>query len=83
VSQSILKRMGIDIPADGTAVPPDFVIAQRASLVNILDIARKAGLKDSEFELYGNHKAKVCTKRCIWFIGYIVCCTIMLYRSFG
>jgi hypothetical protein len=59
VLQSIFKRMGIDIPADGTAVPPDFVIAQRASLVNIRDIAHKAGLQDTEVDLYGSHKAKV------------------------
>jgi hypothetical protein len=75
--------MGIDIPTNGTAVPPDFVIAQRASLVNILDIARKAGLQDTEVELYGNHKAKVCTRRSIWFVGYLSAALSCCIEIFG
>lgn len=59
LQRSIFKRMGIEIPGDGTAVPQDFVIAQRASLVPIQEIARKAGLQDSEIDLYGASKAKV------------------------
>ena len=64
LQRSIFKRMGIEIAGDGTSVPPDFVIAQRASLVPIQEIARKAGLQDSEIDLYGTFKAKVRQIRC-------------------
>ena len=37
----------------------DIEIAREAKLVPIQEIARKAGLEDSEIELYGRTKAKV------------------------
>ena len=51
--------MTVDIPTDGTPVPADFVIAQRVQLKNIHAVAKDLGLLESEFELYGNAKAKV------------------------
>ena len=69
LQKSIYHRMGIDIPGDGTSVPPDFVVAQRAKLVNIQEIARKAGLQDAEVDLYGTSKAKV------WFTNTLVGCS--------
>ena len=51
--------MGIDIPPDGSAVPPDFVIAQRAKLNHIENHAKRLGLSEEEFDLYGRYKAKV------------------------
>jgi hypothetical protein len=56
---SVLERMGIEFPRDGTSVPPDFVIAQRASLKTIEAVAQKLGLQESEYDLYGRFKAKV------------------------
>ncbi len=40
-------------------VPTDIAIAQAAKLRPITDVARDAGLRDDELELYGRHKAKV------------------------
>lgn len=37
----------------------DIEIAQKAKLKHIGEIARKIGIKESEYELYGNHKAKI------------------------
>ena len=62
---SILKRMGIDIPADGSDVPPDFVIAQRADLNHIENLAKRLGLNEAEYDLYGKYKAKVCAPDCV------------------
>ena len=55
------QKMGIDIPGDGTSVPPDFVIAQRATLSHIDNVAKKVGLQEGEYDLYGQHKAKACS----------------------
>ena len=52
--------MGIDIPGDASEVPPDFVIAQRATLLDIADVAKRIGLEAEDIDLYGKHKAKVC-----------------------
>jgi len=40
-------------------VPTDIAIAQAARLRPITDVAKDAGLRDDELELYGRHKAKV------------------------
>lgn len=37
----------------------DIEIAQEAKMLPIADVAKKAGLKPEQLELYGNHKAKV------------------------
>jgi formate--tetrahydrofolate ligase len=37
----------------------DIEIAQKAKIKDILEIARKAGIKPSELELYGKYKAKI------------------------
>ena len=37
----------------------DIEIAQEAKLLPITEVAKKAGLKPEQLELYGNHKAKV------------------------
>lgn len=37
----------------------DIEISQKAKLKHIGEIAKKLGIKESEYELYGNHKAKV------------------------
>jgi Formate--tetrahydrofolate ligase len=55
----ILRKMGIDVPGDGSSVPPDFVIAQRAILKNIASVAQGLGLHEDDYDLYGKHKAKV------------------------
>lgn len=47
------------MPPEGTPVPADFVIAQSAEVKDIRLIAEQIGLQDSEYELYGNKKAKV------------------------
>ncbi len=41
------------------ALPSDLEIARAAKLRPILEVARRAGIKDSEAELYGSYKAKV------------------------
>jgi formate--tetrahydrofolate ligase len=40
-------------------VPSDIEIAQNAEIFPIADIAREAGIEESELHLYGSHKAKV------------------------
>ena len=50
--------MGIEIPQDGSSVPPDFVVAQRAKLKKIEAVATDLGLQADEFDLYGQTKAK-------------------------
>ena len=42
-----------------TSVPSDIEIAQAGKLKTILQVAKEAGLKESELELYGPYKAKV------------------------
>lgn len=41
------------------ALPPGIEIARAAKLLPISEIARTAGIRDSELELYGPHKAKI------------------------
>ncbi|OGS21451.1 MAG: formate--tetrahydrofolate ligase [Elusimicrobia bacterium RIFOXYA2_FULL_39_19] len=41
------------------AVPSDLEIAQSIKLKPITEIAKSAGIKDDEIELYGNNKAKI------------------------
>jgi len=43
----------------GKKMLTDLEIAQKAKIKNIKEIAEKAGIKEDELELYGNHKAKV------------------------
>ncbi|MDP2921950.1 MAG: formate--tetrahydrofolate ligase [Candidatus Omnitrophota bacterium] len=40
-------------------VPSDLEIAQAAKLKPIVEIAKKIGIKESELELFGKHKAKI------------------------
>jgi len=40
-------------------MPSDIEIAQKAKIKNILEIAKKAGIKPAELDLYGKYKAKV------------------------
>jgi formate--tetrahydrofolate ligase len=42
-----------------SSVPPDIVIAQRAKLRPIVDVARDLGVTEDDLVLYGPHKAKV------------------------
>jgi formyltetrahydrofolate synthetase len=43
-------------------VPEDIEIAQSIEPLHIGKIAEKLGLKPDEYDLYGIHKAKVCTR---------------------
>lgn len=46
-------------------VPSDIDIAQAATPVHISDIAKAAGLRPEEYDLYGTTKAKVECE-CLW-----------------
>jgi len=41
------------------SIPSDLEIAQAAKLKPIIEIAKKAGIKEDELELYGRYKAKI------------------------
>lgn len=40
-------------------IPSDIEIAQNADIKPIVEIARQVGLRESDLELYGHHKAKI------------------------
>ncbi len=54
-----MSRSDVTYPEPRTPVPSDLEIAQEATVLPILDIARKVGLTADDLELYGRTKAKV------------------------
>lgn len=63
------RAMAIDIPDDGSDVPEDFIIAQRAVLKPLGEVAAQLGLQEDEFEFFGRTKAKVRTKSAVRVFG--------------